>query len=249
MYGSFLWAGRFLSIGQKSILPTKPKISRLITRRLIECRSSLLHLLRPISKFAAYLARPGLHFDAMPPSSLFLSLAHHFSPFLSHSPFHSFSLVSFIFMQWQYSAACPPAALLHFLRAFAPPRPAQPLLHLQETLLLFLHLFDPLFPRFSLSDLVLSCDQPPWSLISPVAIGISKTSATNYSSFVLGGRNTLMSYASAFLSFRKFISKLTLTHLFFRIFKKCLHSFNLKNSKIKVIKTFLHKENSFLIAQ
>lgn len=32
-------AGRVLGIGQKRILPTKPKISRLITRRLIECRS------------------------------------------------------------------------------------------------------------------------------------------------------------------------------------------------------------------
>lgn len=31
--------GRVLGIGQKRILPTKPKISRLITRRLIECRS------------------------------------------------------------------------------------------------------------------------------------------------------------------------------------------------------------------
>jgi len=30
---------RVLGIGQKRILPTKPKISRLITRRLIECRS------------------------------------------------------------------------------------------------------------------------------------------------------------------------------------------------------------------
>lgn len=35
----FLSAGRVSGIGQKRILPTKPKISRLITRRLIECRS------------------------------------------------------------------------------------------------------------------------------------------------------------------------------------------------------------------
>lgn len=35
----FLPARRVSGIGQKRILPTKPKISRLITRRLIECRS------------------------------------------------------------------------------------------------------------------------------------------------------------------------------------------------------------------
>lgn len=35
----FLPARQVSSIGQKRILPTKPKISRLITRRLIECRS------------------------------------------------------------------------------------------------------------------------------------------------------------------------------------------------------------------
>lgn len=64
----FLPARRVSGIGQKRILPTKPKISRLITRRLIECRS-----FRALS--ARCLLSRSLTVSPLVPDSLSLSLS------------------------------------------------------------------------------------------------------------------------------------------------------------------------------
>ena len=159
--------GRGSGIGQKSILPTKPKISRLITRRLIECLSSLLHLLLlPETRFQEYAALLAAHlapgslfqFDALPPPlhltiflSLFLSLPH---SLLSHS----------------YSCSgnsLPPARRQHYCTSCARSRHRD--LYSPSTftrdLLLFLHLSDPLF-------LVPSSSLPPSHELRPTPMQV-----------------------------------------------------------------------------
>ena len=152
-------AGRVLGIGQKRILPTKPKISRLITRRLIECRSfralsaassrALFHplALRHTDSFSLSLSLSlALPFplSQSPSRVLVLSVTKQRSPlapiallcerpspptsFLRHRSRSSFFPSISTSSSHSYSCSgnsLPPArrrTLLHFLRAFSPPR-------------------------------------------------------------------------------------------------------------------------------
>lgn len=92
----FLSAGRVSGIGQKRILPTKPKISRLITRRLIECRS--FRALSARCFFSRSCRRRRSSASSAPPSASWpprLASLHFTSSHLISSHTDNFSLLGF----------------------------------------------------------------------------------------------------------------------------------------------------------